>query len=98
MPDKITRLHPVGSTLVAADRRAVVVAELELALKQARAGEIDELLLMLKGTGIEWDTRSSNLGSMVEWIGRLEVVQRDLLNLLAPPTPLADIEEDDEDE
>lgn len=96
MPDdKVTRLHPVGATRVSADAKARVVAELELALKEAREGKITEILLVLKHPNTEWSVRSNDLGSMLEWVGRVSLIKRDMMNMLAGPI---DETEDDDDE
>jgi hypothetical protein len=81
--DKIHRLHAVPPTHTPETRRAVIVAELELLLKEAREGDISEIVVLIQHANPkEYSTRTSNVESVLTWVGRLEQLKLDLLTLM----------------
>jgi hypothetical protein len=76
MSAEITTLHAVKPITSTEAIRAEVIAMLEDALAEAKAGEIDELFMILKHPGgDEWSDRSTSTLNTTEWIGKLEVTK-----------------------
>jgi len=80
----ITKLHAVTPPTVPDQARALVIAELELALKEAREGDISEIILIIQHANPKvWSERSAFVGSLLTWVGRLEVTKQDLIAQLS---------------
>jgi hypothetical protein len=80
MSDKVHQLHAVAPPSLPEKTKAGVIALLERALEEARAGDISEALIILQHANPElWSDRSSHLSNLSTWIGRLELSKFDLI-------------------
>lgn len=62
--------------------RTQVIERLEEALKQARAGGVDEILIIMRHPGDdEWSNLSTDTLSLSRWIGYLEQTKIDWVDL-----------------
>ena len=59
-----------------------MIERLEEALKQARAGDVDEILIIMRHPGDdEWSNLSTDTLSLSRWIGYLEQTKIDWVDL-----------------
>lgn len=79
MPDRETPpyLRVVTPQTAPEEIREKVVAELERALVEARAGEIDEIFMILRHPGDDqWSNRATPTMGLTAWIGKLEITKQ----------------------
>ena len=76
--DKVHKLHTVAPLTAKEELRAEVIALLRDALEQAEAGDVDEVLILMRHPGDdEWSNLASETLGFAAWIGRIEITKLD---------------------
>ena len=75
---KTTKLHEVQPKTATAKIREQVKALLNETLAECDAGQIDEIVLIIKRPGTDvWGERSTETQFKSSWIGKLEILKLD---------------------
>lgn len=73
----VRTLRAVQPPTAQAEIREQVVALLERTLAEAKAGEIDEVFMIIRHPGSdEWSDRATPTMGFTSWIGKLEIVKQ----------------------